>query len=309
MMRSRWMIGLLALTALVVGPGCSKAYTETTLKPDGSGNRKVTFTLSKGMEEKAPKVDDYFKLSRASGAKITEKADDKGDLVVTMERNLAAGAAPFTDIELREKDGIRLRNLVSVKNLGDGKLEYTETITWVSAKKTDFTKQNTQFARLLPKALPAGVSDEATNQKIASEAASSMVQLMFGPNEPMILMLMTHPEYTLKKFKARFAKSLDSVMARNLDEKMDAAARKDAIKKLVALLDAESVVGDKEQAGQEASEDKTGLVAFTFSVTMPGEVIETNGELDELSGDVSWAMFGEGAQAGPVVLRAVSKVP
>lgn len=303
------MIGLLALTALVVGPGCSKAFTETTLKADGSGTRKVTFTLSKGMEEKGPNVDDYFKLPRSSGAKIAQKTDDKGDVTITMERNLAAGAAPFSDIELKEKEGIRLRNLVSVRNLGDGKLEYTETITWVSAKKTDFSKQNTQFARLLPKALPEGVSSAATNEKIAGEAASSMVQLMFGPNEPMILMLMTHPEYTLKKFKARFAKNLDGIMSRNLGDKMDAAARKESIKKLVALLDAESVVGDKQEAGQEASEDKTGLVAFTFSVTMPGEVIETNGELDELTGDVSWAMFGEGAQAGPVVLRAVCKVP
>jgi hypothetical protein len=44
---------------------------------------------------------------------------------------------------------------------------------------------------------------------------------------------------------------------------------------------------------------------MTFRVTVPGRVIETNGEADPLTGEVFWALYPEAAALGEVKLRVV----
>jgi hypothetical protein len=42
-----------------------------------------------------------------------------------------------------------------------------------------------------------------------------------------------------------------------------------------------------------------------FIVKIPGKVISSNGEVDELTGEVYWALFPQAAALKPVVLTAV----
>jgi hypothetical protein len=42
-----------------------------------------------------------------------------------------------------------------------------------------------------------------------------------------------------------------------------------------------------------------------FVVKSPGKVISSNGELDELTGEVYWALFPPAASLKPVVLTAL----
>jgi hypothetical protein len=58
-------------------------------------------------------------------------------------------------------------------------------------------------------------------------------------------------------------------------------------------------------AGPPASKGGGGLTPLMFIVKSPGKVISSNGEVDELTGEVYWALFPPAASLKPVVLTAV----
>ena len=45
-----------------------------------------------------------------------------------------------------------------------------------------------------------------------------------------------------------------------------------------------------------------------FVVKSPGKVVSSNGELDELTGEVYWALFPPAASLKPVILTAVVEI-
>ena len=55
----------------------------------------------------------------------------------------------------------------------------------------------------------------------------------------------------------------------------------------------------------------TGLTPLTFIVKAPpkAKLASSNGEVDEFTGEVYWALFPEGAALSPVTLTAVFEMP
>ena len=46
-----------------------------------------------------------------------------------------------------------------------------------------------------------------------------------------------------------------------------------------------------------------------FVLRTPGRVVSSNGEVDEFTGEVYWALFPEGAALKDITLTAVCEVP
>ncbi len=61
-------------------------------------------------------------------------------------------------------------------------------------------------------------------------------------------------------------------------------------------------------AAAPAPSKSNGLVPLMFIVKTPGRVVSSNGEVDELTGEVFWALFEEAAAFKDVVLSAVVEV-
>ena len=53
------------------------------------------------------------------------------------------------------------------------------------------------------------------------------------------------------------------------------------------------------------SKSNGGLVPLIFIVKAPGRVVSSNGEVDELTGEVFWGLFSEAAGFKDVILTAV----
>jgi hypothetical protein len=130
---------------------------------------------------------------------------------------------------------------------------------------------------------------------------------MFGPPEPMITALISNPEFAERKLKAKFGSAMDHVLEREMGAKLDKAARLDAIRKLIAKLDANDLM-ESEQGQKKEESSNSNFVSMFASVKLPGRIVESNGETDEVTGEVYWSLMPDAAQLGDVTLRAVCEV-
>jgi hypothetical protein len=62
---------------------------------------------------------------------------------------------------------------------------------------------------------------------------------------------------------------------------------------------------DPAVAAAATSGSNIGLTPLMFIVQPPGKVISTNGEIDEFTGEIFWAMFEGAATYQDVVMTAV----
>jgi hypothetical protein len=108
--------------------------------------------------------------------------------------------------------------------------------------------------------------------------------------------------------KAKFGRALDTLLNKEFGDKMDANARLKAIRTLIAQLDSGKLLEGSKEKQKEGPSDDSNLIAMFTSVKLPGRIVESNGELDEVSGEVFWAYYPEAAQLGDVTLRAVCEV-
>jgi hypothetical protein len=51
-------------------------------------------------------------------------------------------------------------------------------------------------------------------------------------------------------------------------------------------------------------QENASLTTLTFSVKVPGRLLETNGLRDDIDGSVTWGMFAEAPSVEAVTLRA-----
>lgn len=296
----------LASALLTVG-GCARSMSETSVANDGSWTRTVKFTIPKEapMGGDAPKFEDTFVVPGA-GWKV-ERTTDKENQVLTATRSAKLGETISKDIQVKTKKGIVCVNEVKVTELAPGKFEYLETVKYVGPDKPDISEAQKWMAPLLADVLPAG-TNPAINQRFVGEMFAEMWHIIFGPSEPLLSQLFFSPDLAERRMKAKFGRALDRLLAKEFGDKMDADARLKAIRTLIAKLDADKVLeGPKEKQKEGQSED-SNLVAMFTSVKLPGRIVESNGETDEVSGEVFWAYYPEAAQIGDVVLRAVCEV-
>jgi hypothetical protein len=89
-------------------------------------------------------------------------------------------------------------------------------------------------------------------------------------------------------------------------DRMTPGQRRDVTLKLIQASFAQAEPKAPEpSAGPPTVKGGSGLTPLMFTVKSPGKVISSNGELDELTGEVYWALFPPAASLKPIVLTAV----
>ncbi len=303
----RIFVPLAALAAAVLLSGCARIRVTTEIKSDGTCNRTVAFMGSEQKEGSMPmgKLEDAFVLP--AGKEWTSQETKKdGNRTLTYERKLVLGRALEGDVALKdgaEAGNLQVANSVTVTRTGN-RFEYSERLQWKGApsKGFDMTPENVaEIKALLPKALATDENARALGQKSVALA----VPLLFGPGDPLLAVGIIHPDLAERRMTQRIGAVLLKAMEEQFGNQLTLAQRRAIAVKLIKTSVSTSRPSQPDPAAGAANKDSGGLTPMMFVLKFPGRVISTNGEVDELTGEVYWALFSEAAALKDVVLAAV----
>jgi hypothetical protein len=316
-------IGSLAACAVLLS-GCARSTITTTVNPDGSWVRKLTFhapAAKPNNPQPEVKLEDVFVLPSGLPWKTTRTQKEE-EIIYTAERVMKAGETLAPDMTLKgsgdlAKKGGPLRNEVSVREIAPGRWEYRETLHWQGEMPKDLAKPDPEALLAIKNALPPALATEANVQAVNQVVTRAFWRMLFGPGDPLIAQLfgqlMMNPDLAERRMMQR----VSGVILKGLEEKLGAQMtpeeRLQVTRRLVQAISksTETKVKSKTQPDAAAPGDKDNsgaMVALTYSVKLPGRVVETNGEVDELNGEVFWALYPEAAAVGDVVLLAICEV-
>lgn len=296
--------------ALALGAGgCGRARVTTAIKPDGSWTRTVVFT---GPEKKegqvTPTLEDTFVFPSGAVWKSSEEKKDS-DRIVTLERVLAAGAALQGDISIKSgvKDKLSLVNQATVTRAGPRRFEYRETLRWKGDPVKLIGDPETQDLAKIKASLPAPLATDANARAIARKTTELAVPLLFGPNDPLLAIGLFHPDLALRRAGQRMGTLLIKALEEQFGDQLTPTQRRDVARKLIqeTFSSANPSTKISPPDPNSASHDSSGLVPLMFVLKAPGRVVSSNGEVDDLTGEVFWALFSDAAAFQDVVLTAV----
>lgn len=256
----------------------------------------------------APSIDDTFVFPSGPGWKATD-GKQQNDITKTFERTVAAGGSLKGDLSVREDTAsakLKLVNEVTVTRVGPRRFEYRETLRWTDAPPKDTGMKPADVAdikALLPKAL----ATDANARALAERTYSLAMPMMFGPGEPLLAISLMHPDLAERRARQRIGTILLKVLEEQFGNQMQPAERRELARKLIDNTFASTRPSQPDpSAGQQKNSSLTPLM---FVLRAPGRLVSSNGEFDELSGEVYWALFPEAASMQPVVLTAVFELP
>jgi len=301
----------------VVFSGCARAKVTTEIKPDGSWVRTVALT---GQEKKegmqmTPSLEEIFAIP--SGPEWKSKQSKKAeDLTNLYERTMAAGASIKGDVSIKggeAKEGapvpVQFANEATVTKLGPRRFEYKETLRWSGEKPKDFGSIKPEDLAEITAALPPGLNTEANARALAARSASLLIPAMFGPGDPLLALGLMHPDLAERRASQRIGTLLLKVLEDQFGDKLKPAQRQQIALKLIekGFSSAKPSQPDP-SAGPPSSGKSSGLVPLMFILKVPGKVVSTNGQIDELTGEIYWALFPEATVLKEVILTAICEV-
>ena len=297
-----WLLGIAVLA------GCSRTSTDTTVNANGTWTRTVRLTIPKtSMDGKEETFEKYFLLPSGANWK-TSRTTDKDNQIFTAVRTLNAGES-VQDLQVKAGTAVVANNDVTVRKIGENRFEYVETIHYKGPEKPDIKTATDKIAPLIKEALPADLATDEHVKHLSEMGFQFMWRTIFGPTEPLLTQILMNPDMAARRIKSRFARQMQEAMATEFGDKMTTQVRLDTVRKMINRLDAESLLDDKkEKAQKEGPSDNSSLVSMFTAVKLPGRIVESNGETDEITGEVIWAYFPESAQIGDVKLRAVCEI-
>lgn len=305
---------LTVVGAMLLALGCARSSSLTEVSSDGAWKRAIKLSVSlqdpfsmgkdPSKPSNEPKIEDFFNPPTGPGWKVERTKTEDNNLVLNATRSFKAGEISTNDVVVKGS----LNNSVTVRELGNGRFEYSETFHW-TGKKQSMINQDPRFQSAVREALGAALADQATVDALGIALMKQMLKSLFGPGDPLIGQLMLHPEMAERRLKIQLARSLDQSLTELLGTKMDPTARQVAIRKMLQSLDSKKLFDPEKKAQEPAKEgDNQSLISMFMSVKLPGTIVESNGETDPLTGEVFWAMYPEAASMGDIELRAVCEV-
>ena len=306
----------LALSAIFLATillsACARVRVTTQIQRDGSAVRTMVLTgqvKKDGMQ--TPTVEDTFVIPSGAGWKSSENKKDDSQ-VLTFERQWTADAHVQADVSIKanQPGKLRLTNEVSIKRIAPHQFEYRETLLW----KGDSTKvlgdvQPSDLAEIKAH-LPAQLATDANARALAAKVAESAVPVLFGPGEPLLAIGFLHPDLALYRANQRLGGLMTKALEQQFGDKMQPAERREVARRLIeaTLTSSKMSKPDPTGAGVAPSSNNSGLTPLMFIVKSPGRIVSSNGETDDLSGEVFWAFFEEAAAFKELVLTAVVEV-
>jgi hypothetical protein len=301
---SLFLTGLVFWLALT---GCARARVTTEIRSGGAWTRTVTLT---GQEKKEGQmggsIEDSFILPSGDGWKShTEKTDS--DQTIAFERTLAAGVSLKGDVSVKGDGGTAsMVNEVTVTRLTPRRSEYRETLRW-TAPPPEGTSLRPEDLAQLKAALPAALATDENARGITEKMVGLIMPVMFGPGDPLLAIGLLHPDLAARRASQRIGSLMLKALEEQFGDKMTPAQRRDVTLKLIETSFAQAKPKTPDpSAGAPSGKSGPGLTPLMFIVKTPGgKVISSNGDLDELTGEVYWALFPPAASLKPLVLTAV----
>lgn len=301
------------LVAAFLMTACARARVTTTIKPDGSWTRSVALI---GQEKKegqmTPTLEDTFVFPSGAAWKSSEEKKNE-DRTMTFNRTVAAGASLQGDVSVKAnaEGKLNLANEVTVTRTGPHRFEYRETLHW----KGDPTKllgniKPEDLARIKAD-LPAPLATDANARALAQKTAELAIPLLFGPGDPLLSLGLLHPDLAVRRAGQRMGALMVKALEEQFGDKLTAAQRREVARKMIQETFSEATSSPKmtpEMAPGKSSSGNSAFVPLIFIVKAPGRVVSSNGEVDELTGEVFWGMFSEAAAFKDLVLTAVLEV-
>ncbi len=154
--------------------------------------------------------------------------------------------------------------------------------------------------------LPKPLATDANARALVDKAAELSVPVLFGPGDPLLAMGMLHPDLALYRLNQRIGSVMVKAMEQQFGDKMQPAERREVARQLIQETFSASKLTQPDPAvAAAASGTSSGLTPLMFIVQPPGKVVSTNGEIDEFSGEIFWALFEDAASYKDVVMTAV----
>lgn len=314
----RSMRAALALTAALCLYGCGRTSTVTEVKPDGSFVRTLTFrgqppAEGEGAIVMGPTVDTLFELPGGAAWKVTREKKDN-ELVITAVRTFPAGTAAQQDMALKAKGkapmGRLLVNSVAIRQIAPGRWEYRETLRWQGERPKELVNPDPQMLQAIKATLPANLATDANVHDVAQIAVRGLWRLLFGPGDPLLSQLLMHPDLAERKLKRLATQVMTATLEQKFGNQLSGENRAAIARRIVeqGLESTKSLTQEKANpnaAPQKEEDEPAGMVAMAFTVKLPGKIVSSNGDVDEASGEVFWALYGQAAAVGDVEMVAV----
>lgn len=309
----QWVLGLIA-GAAVLG-GCTRVNVESTVKEDGSWNRSVSIEyMDDTMGGESTLTDLQVKLKKEvqipadpKWKKTYEKSES--GLSYKASRDFAKGETLAGDLTFLEKGKVMVTNAVTVSQPAPGEFEYREVFQWKGPKTedADIDKRMLAEAKAVLGDNASKVTDDELKQ-FADKTARKLVRALLGPNEPMILTMLVQPTLAERKLNTLMGGAMLKAAEESFGSKLNAAERRAFVRKLMSKESLTAITNQnpnpEEIVTNSSSGDDQGVQILEIAVTLPGEVVETNGMYDPVTGVVYWSFMKEAAEMEDVVLYA-----
>lgn len=252
----------------------------------------------------APTIEDTFVIPSGPGWKSaeTKKNDDR---VLTLERTVTAGAK-LQDLSLKagEEGKLNLINEVTVTRLAPHRFEYRETLKWKGDPPKMMGAVKPEDLAEIKAALPKPLATDANARALATKTAELIFPVMFGPGDPLLAVGLLHPDLAERRMMQRVGAVLMKALEEQFGDKMQASERREVVRKLIATGFSSSKPSQPDPAAGPPSKGP-GLTPLMFIVKTSGRIVSSNGEVDDLTGEVYWALFSDAASLKDLVLTAI----
>ena len=309
-------LSLLVVTVVLL-TACSRARVTTEVRSGGAFTRAVSLTGQDKEDKKDAQasgslgdaIEDVFVLPAGEEWKThTEKAE--ANLTKTFERTFASGAMVKGDLTIKGvQNSVLLVNDVVVKRLAPNRYEYRETLRWTGPPQDDMTQMKTEDLTKLKAALPPALATDENARALAKKVGDLTLPMFFGPGDPLFTIGFFHPDLAGRRLSQKIGGVMMKALEEQFGDKMTVAQRREITLRLI-----ESSVGQSKQmapnpsAGPPAPSQSSALTPLLFVVKTPGKIEASNGEVDELTGEVFWGLYPPAALLKPVVMTATVRV-
>jgi hypothetical protein len=297
---ARWLSLGAMIAAAALACGCAQVSVSTNVRPDGSWRRTLQFRA-----DRLDRLKESFVLPHGSPWRARKEWVNR-EAVYTASRALPRGGEAQHDFVMKApgKSGQKplVVNEVSVRAVAPGRLEYREVLRWQAPRPPGLLNPERPLLRRLQSALPPGLATEAVTRDLARSVLREVWRLWFGSDS--LLDLTGHSDLAERRLKQRIGILVDRALQRQFGDRLTRTQRRAAALRwagIVVELGRDS--GDGSHAGPLGLSEKT-LTPLLFTVRLPGRVVATNGEYDELAGEVYWGLYPEAAAAEDVSLIA-----
>lgn len=285
--------------------GCTQHVSSSDYGADGSVVKVVTIKESMlnsmaGMgadpDEQPQSLKDKIEFV-GEGWKVTEEDGEEGP-VLRAEKRMSRWDAPGAEWKLKISDKVSVMAKSGATG-ADGEYVFEEKY-WLEGE-IDHAKRDESIAEVQSKLqenwLKGSLSD-TDSKRLAETVIGVTTRIMFGPNDPIVMMMMGSAKRFEREYAIRAYQELTPHFV-GVNEMSWEEARLQT-KKLLEVWRATKSMGEGSIGGQ-AEEDGETENSYAISVSFKGPVVkEQNGKVDPTNDEIFWDFYSQTLESGPV---------